>query len=102
MDVGSSGAFAKAPTCHWSPIPPIELRGESIEELSTNGGFVSIGMNSPYTSTVFQLHAITIIHTILTVTIHVNRNFLTACQRQETGKDGLEPLEFLYISKILC
>ncbi|KAK1390684.1 Arp2/3 complex 34 kDa subunit [Heracleum sosnowskyi] len=46
MDVGSSGAFAKAPPCHWSPIPPLELRGEPIEELSTNGGFISFEISS--------------------------------------------------------
>lgn len=34
--------------------------------------------------------------------VHVNRNFLTTCRGQETGKDGLEPFEFLCISKILC
>lgn len=65
MDVGSSGAFAKAPPCHWSPIPPLELRGEPIEELSTNGGFLSFGMNYTHNFTVFQFHAITIIYTIL-------------------------------------
>ncbi|XP_071938120.1 actin-related protein 2/3 complex subunit 2B-like [Coffea arabica] len=41
MDIGSSKAFVKAPHCIWSPIPPAELRGEPIEDLSTNGGFVS-------------------------------------------------------------
>ncbi|KAK3022509.1 hypothetical protein RJ639_046786 [Escallonia herrerae] len=46
MDVGSSTAFAKAPPCHWSPIPPPELRGELIEDLSTNGGFVSFEISS--------------------------------------------------------
>lgn len=46
MDVGSSEAFAKAPPCHWSPIPPPELRGEPIEDLSTNGGFVSFGIST--------------------------------------------------------
>ncbi|KAL9225164.1 hypothetical protein vseg_001116 [Gypsophila vaccaria] len=40
-EVGSSKALAKAPPCTWSPIPPPELRGEFIEDLSTNGGFVS-------------------------------------------------------------
>lgn len=45
MDVGSSKAFAKVPHCIWSPIPPPELRGELIEDLSTNGGFVSFGIN---------------------------------------------------------
>ncbi|KAG8373202.1 hypothetical protein BUALT_Bualt12G0146500 [Buddleja alternifolia] len=41
MDVASSEACAKAPHCVWSPIPPPELRGEPIEDLSTNSGFVS-------------------------------------------------------------
>ncbi|XP_050239260.1 actin-related protein 2/3 complex subunit 2B [Quercus robur] len=41
MDVGSSKEWAKAPPCTWSPIPPPELRGELIEDLSTNGGFVT-------------------------------------------------------------
>lgn len=43
MDVGSSEKWAKAPPCCWSPIPPPELRGEPLEELSTNGGFVTFG-----------------------------------------------------------
>ncbi|GAA0157340.1 hypothetical protein LIER_14628 [Lithospermum erythrorhizon] len=46
MDVGSKEAFSKAPHCIWSPIPPLELRGELIEDLSTNGGFVSFDINS--------------------------------------------------------
>ncbi|XP_056173269.1 actin-related protein 2/3 complex subunit 2B isoform X2 [Syzygium oleosum] len=41
MDVGSSEAWAKVPLCTWSPIPPPELRGEQMEDLSTNCGFVS-------------------------------------------------------------
>ncbi|KAJ8530658.1 hypothetical protein K7X08_023539 [Anisodus acutangulus] len=44
MDVANSKACAKAPHCIWSPIPPPELRGEAIEDLSTNGGFVSFGI----------------------------------------------------------
>ncbi|CAI9786434.1 unnamed protein product [Fraxinus pennsylvanica] len=40
--VGSTRACAKVPHCIWSPIPPPELRGEPIEDLSTNGGFVSL------------------------------------------------------------
>ncbi|KAL2463162.1 Actin-related protein 2/3 complex subunit 2B [Forsythia ovata] len=44
--VGSTGACAKAPHCIWSPIPPPELRGEPIEDLSTNGGFVSFDITS--------------------------------------------------------
>ncbi|CAI9771231.1 unnamed protein product [Fraxinus pennsylvanica] len=42
--VGSTRACAKAPHCIWSPIPPPELRGEPIEDLSTKGGFVSLGI----------------------------------------------------------
>ncbi|XP_028548453.1 actin-related protein 2/3 complex subunit 2B [Dendrobium catenatum] len=40
-DVGHSSAYAKAPHCTWSPIPPPELRGENFQYLTTNGGFVS-------------------------------------------------------------
>ncbi|XBI93569.1 hypothetical protein VPH35_030383 [Triticum aestivum] len=39
QDAGSS--YAKAPKCSWSAIPPPELRGESVQHLTTNGGFVS-------------------------------------------------------------
>ncbi|XP_016444581.1 actin-related protein 2/3 complex subunit 2B-like isoform X1 [Nicotiana tabacum] len=46
MDVANSEACAKAPHCIWSPIPPPELRGEAIEDLSTNGGFVSFDITS--------------------------------------------------------
>lgn len=44
MDVGISKEWAKVPPCTWSPIPPPELRGETLEDLSTNGGFVSFGI----------------------------------------------------------
>ncbi|XP_073136102.1 actin-related protein 2/3 complex subunit 2B [Henckelia pumila] len=46
MDAGHSGVCAKAPRCVWSPIPPPELRGEPIEDLSTSGGFVSFEITS--------------------------------------------------------
>ncbi|KAI8566531.1 hypothetical protein RHMOL_Rhmol02G0047700 [Rhododendron molle] len=46
MDVGSSEAWTKAPHCTWSPIPPPELRGELLEDLSTNGGFVTFDISS--------------------------------------------------------
>ncbi|XP_011029758.1 PREDICTED: actin-related protein 2/3 complex subunit 2B-like isoform X2 [Populus euphratica] len=46
MDLGSSEKWAKAPPCTWSPIPPPELRGEPLEDLSTNGGFVSFDISS--------------------------------------------------------
>ncbi|CAN4091071.1 unnamed protein product [Withania somnifera] len=46
MDVANTKTCAKAPHCIWSPIPPPELRGEAIEDLSTNGGFVSFDITS--------------------------------------------------------
>lgn len=46
VDVGSSGVCPKAPPCYWSPIPPPELRGESMKDLSTNGGFVSFDISA--------------------------------------------------------
>uniref|UniRef100_A0A9I9CP66 Arp2/3 complex 34 kDa subunit n=1 Tax=Cucumis melo TaxID=3656 RepID=A0A9I9CP66_CUCME len=45
MDVGSSEKWSEAPPCGWSPIPPPELRGEPLEELSTNGGFVTFDIS---------------------------------------------------------
>ncbi|XP_025825734.1 actin-related protein 2/3 complex subunit 2B-like isoform X3 [Panicum hallii] len=44
QDLGNS--FARAPRCSWSPIPPPELRGEHVDRLTTNGGFVSFGVLS--------------------------------------------------------
>ncbi|KAI3683346.1 hypothetical protein L1987_83849 [Smallanthus sonchifolius] len=46
VDVGNSGVCARAPPCYWSPIPPPELRGEPIKDLSTNGGFVSFEISA--------------------------------------------------------
>nr|GMD75450.1 actin-related protein 2/3 complex subunit 2B [Ipomoea batatas] len=47
MDAANTEACcAKAPHCTWSAIPPPELRGEAIEDLSTNGGFVSFDITS--------------------------------------------------------
>ncbi|OAY55523.1 hypothetical protein MANES_03G160300v8 [Manihot esculenta] len=46
VDVGSSEKWAKAPPCTWSPIPPPELQGEPLEDLTTNGGFVSFDISS--------------------------------------------------------
>ncbi|KAL7081271.1 hypothetical protein ACP275_14G029000 [Erythranthe tilingii] len=45
-DVGNSEKCRKAPRCIWSPIPPPELRGESIEDLCTNCGFVTFDITS--------------------------------------------------------
>ncbi|XP_017608998.1 actin-related protein 2/3 complex subunit 2B isoform X2 [Gossypium arboreum] len=46
IDVVSLKKWAKVPPCNWSPIPPLELRGEPFEDLSTNGGFVSFDISS--------------------------------------------------------
>lgn len=39
-------SFSRAPKCSWSPIPPPELRGEYVQHLTTNGGFVSFDLFS--------------------------------------------------------
>jgi len=44
VDVGNSDKWVKTPPCTWSAIPPPELTGEALEDLSTNGGFVSFGI----------------------------------------------------------
>lgn len=44
QDIGNS--FSRAPKCSWSPIPPPELRGEYVQHLTTNGGFVSFDIFS--------------------------------------------------------
>ncbi|XP_051152647.1 actin-related protein 2/3 complex subunit 2B isoform X2 [Andrographis paniculata] len=46
VDAGNSNR--RAPRCMWSPIPPPELRGEPIEDLCTNSGFVSFDITSKH------------------------------------------------------
>ncbi|KEH41160.1 actin-related protein 2/3 complex, protein [Medicago truncatula] len=46
VDVGNSDKWVKTPPCTWSAIPPPELTGEALEDLSTNGGFVSFDISS--------------------------------------------------------
>ncbi|ESQ51932.1 hypothetical protein EUTSA_v10017931mg, partial [Eutrema salsugineum] len=36
----------KAPRCNWSPIPPFQLRGEPVQDLTTSSGFVSFDITS--------------------------------------------------------
>jgi len=43
VEVGSQKDMGKAPQCSWSPIPPLQLRGEPVQDLTTNSGFVSFG-----------------------------------------------------------
>ncbi|XP_065002151.1 actin-related protein 2/3 complex subunit 2B isoform X3 [Musa acuminata AAA Group] len=48
VDVSNLEAHYKAPRCTWSPIPPLELRGEPFQYLTTNGGFVSLEIFSQH------------------------------------------------------
>ncbi|CAG7907787.1 unnamed protein product, partial [Brassica rapa] len=36
----------KAPQYSWSPVPPFQLRGEPVQDLTTNSGFVSFDITS--------------------------------------------------------
>ncbi|XP_006294427.2 actin-related protein 2/3 complex subunit 2B isoform X2 [Capsella rubella] len=46
VEVGSQKEMGKAPQCSWSPIPPLQLRGEPVQDLTTNSGFVSFDITS--------------------------------------------------------
>ncbi|XP_010509896.1 PREDICTED: actin-related protein 2/3 complex subunit 2B-like [Camelina sativa] len=46
VEVGSQKEMVKAPQCSWSPIPPLQLRGEPVQDLTTNSGFVSFDITS--------------------------------------------------------
>ncbi|VVB07258.1 unnamed protein product [Arabis nemorensis] len=46
VEVGSQKEMGKAPQCNWSPIPPLQLRGEPVQDLITNSGFVSFDITS--------------------------------------------------------
>ncbi|KFK31051.1 hypothetical protein AALP_AA6G062000 [Arabis alpina] len=46
VEVGSQKEMGKAPQCNWSPIPPLQLRGEPVQDLTTNSGFVSFDITS--------------------------------------------------------
>ncbi|CAA0374344.1 Arp2/3 complex subunit 2/4 [Arabidopsis thaliana x Arabidopsis arenosa] len=46
VEVGSQKDMGKAPQCSWSPIPPLQLRGEPVQDLTTNSGFVSFDITS--------------------------------------------------------
>ncbi|XP_010542958.1 PREDICTED: actin-related protein 2/3 complex subunit 2B [Tarenaya hassleriana] len=46
VEVGNQKEMGKAPQCNWSPIPPPELTGEPLHDLSTNAGFVSFDITS--------------------------------------------------------
>uniref|UniRef100_M4CMR2 Arp2/3 complex 34 kDa subunit n=1 Tax=Brassica campestris TaxID=3711 RepID=M4CMR2_BRACM len=46
VEVGSQKEMGKAPQCSWSPVPPFQLRGEPVHDLTTNAGFVSFDITS--------------------------------------------------------
>ncbi|CAN8315910.1 unnamed protein product [Cochlearia groenlandica] len=46
VEVGSQKEMGKAPQFNWSPIPPYQLRGEPVQDLTTNSGFVSFEITS--------------------------------------------------------
>ncbi|XP_018437270.1 actin-related protein 2/3 complex subunit 2B isoform X4 [Raphanus sativus] len=46
VEVGSQKEIEKAPQCSWSPVPPFQLRGEPVQDLTTNAGFVSFDITS--------------------------------------------------------
>ncbi|KAL0863864.1 hypothetical protein Bca101_042982 [Brassica carinata] len=46
VEVGSQKEMEKAPQCSWSPVPPFQLRGEPVQDLTTNAGFVSFDITS--------------------------------------------------------
>ncbi|KAF8092551.1 hypothetical protein N665_0411s0011 [Sinapis alba] len=46
VEVGSQTEMGKAPQCSWSPVPPFQLRGEPVHDLTTNAGFVSFDITS--------------------------------------------------------
>ncbi|CAA7025126.1 unnamed protein product [Microthlaspi erraticum] len=46
VEVGNQKEMGKAPQCNWSPIPPPQLRGEPVQDLTTNSGFVSFDITS--------------------------------------------------------
>ncbi|KAL1206163.1 Actin-related protein 2/3 complex subunit 2B [Cardamine amara subsp. amara] len=46
VEVGNLKEMGNVPQCSWSPIPPPQLRGEPIQDLTTNSGFVSFDITS--------------------------------------------------------
>ncbi|XP_018480997.1 actin-related protein 2/3 complex subunit 2B isoform X2 [Raphanus sativus] len=46
VEVGNQKEMGKAPQCSWSPVPPYQLRGEPVQDLTINSGFVSFDITS--------------------------------------------------------
>lgn len=43
MEARRTAALNSAPSCMWSPVPPLELKGVPSDALNANAGFVSFG-----------------------------------------------------------
>ena len=43
MEARRTPALNNAPSCMWSPAPPLELRGMNADALNANAGFVTFG-----------------------------------------------------------
>lgn len=52
MEARRTGGLHTAPSCQWSPHPPLELKGAPAHALDANSGFVSFG-NSFYQCNLF-------------------------------------------------
>ena len=87
-------AYPKAPRCSWSPIPPPELRGESVHHLTTNGGFVSFGA---------YLRCVTIELVVPSRSnlTYVQCRHLGAAREEETGgQDGVDPAQLPVLRQV--
>jgi hypothetical protein len=43
VEARRTSALNNAPSCLWSPVPPLELKGVPSDALNANAGFVTFG-----------------------------------------------------------
>jgi actin related protein 2/3 complex, subunit 2 len=43
VEARRTAALNNAPSCMWSPVPPLELKGVPVDALNANAGFVTFG-----------------------------------------------------------
>jgi len=43
VEARRTAALNNVPSCMWSPVPPLELKGVSADALNANAGFVTFG-----------------------------------------------------------
>lgn len=43
VEARRTAALNNAPSCMWSPVPPLELKGVNADALDANAGFVTFG-----------------------------------------------------------